>query len=43
MVSVLKHVAGWIYRTDEKVEDNNNIERFLVGIKLATLTEKQQF
>jgi len=40
---MLKHVAGWIYRIDETVEDNNNIDRFLVGIKLATITEKQQF
>ena len=29
---MLKHVVGLIYRTNETLEDNNNIDRFLVGI-----------
>ena len=39
---MLKHVAGWIHRTDETEEDNKNIDRFRVCITLATSTEKQQ-
>ena len=29
---MLKHLAGWIYRTGETVDDNNNnnIDQFLV-------------
>ena len=40
---MLKHVAGLIYRTNETLEDNNNIDRFLVGTTLATSNEKQQW